>query len=81
MTRRSKVYLPRWILWFVGPLMALMWGLMTWEFSRGEMTIAEYTIVTVVLAGVVVVIALMAGGKLPAYEIEHEDDGEAGGEG
>jgi type IV secretory pathway TrbF-like protein len=55
--KKMKVFLPRWVLWILVPVLALIWGIITY---------AAFVLVGVMLW-------LMASGRLPAYVIEVDD--------
>jgi hypothetical protein len=79
MGKKMKVYLPRWTLWIVLPLLAVVWGVITYvTFSttrgREEPGLLGWLLATLVVAVVGAMILLMASGRLPAYSIEVDDD-------
>lgn len=81
MGKRSKVFLPGWIRWFITPLLLAMWALVTYQIfgpssGRNDLGIMGWLGITLMLILIGGVIWLMASGKLPAYIIEQEDDGE-----
>jgi len=79
MPKRMKIFLPRWVVWFILPLLTLAWGVITYiafatPEGRDELGLIGWIGVTLILLLVGVVMALMASGKLPAYVIELEND-------
>ena len=81
MGKRLKVFLPSWMRWFTTPLLLAMWILITYQFfgtpsGRDDLGIVGWLGITILLILVGGVIWLMASGKLPAYIIKQEDDGE-----
>jgi hypothetical protein len=81
MPKRMKIFLPRWVMWFILPLLTLAWGVVTYiafatPAGRDELGMFGWVGVTLIFVLVGVVMALMASGKLPAYVIELEDDDE-----
>lgn len=78
MTKRKKVYLPKWQRWFMLPLFPAIWAFITFEEffgpSRGEMGMIGYVFMTALMWGLLIMMYLMTSGKLPAYIIE-EDHG------
>ena len=78
MAKRMKVYLPRWVLWVILPILFLVWGLVTYlsfgtASGRQEMGTTGWLILTAVIALVGVMLWLMGSQRLPAYIIEVED--------
>lgn len=78
MTQRVKVFLPRWILWTVLPILLLMWGLVTWAAfgtteGQSELGLIGWLGVTGVLVLVGVMLWLMTSRRLPVYVIEIDD--------
>lgn len=79
MPRKMKAYMPRWVMWFIGPLLAVVWGFITYlvfatEAGREDPGILGWAMVTTVVVLVGGMIWMMATHRLPAYEIELEDD-------
>jgi hypothetical protein len=79
MPRRMKVFLPSWIRWMVGVILLLVWALITYAAffvpaEDRELDIVGWLAISGVLILVFVMIWLMSSGKLPAYEIEVDDD-------
>jgi uncharacterized membrane protein len=73
-----KVFLPRWTLWVMLPVLAIVWGVVTYlaflsSEGREELGVAGWLVMTLVLVLVGVMVWLMASGRLPAYLIEVED--------
>lgn len=78
MVRKMKVFLPRWTLWVMLPVLAIVWGVVTYlaflsSEGREELGVAGWLVMTLVLVLVGVMVWLMASGRLPAYLIEVED--------
>ena len=78
MAKKMKVYLPRWVLWILLPLLTLIGGIITYAAfgtasGREELGIVGWLGGTLVLLLVGVMLWLMASGRLPAYIIEVED--------
>jgi hypothetical protein len=78
--KKMKVYLPGWTLWIVMPILALVWGVMTYVTfgtpqGRAEPGVLGWLVLTVILGLVGVMVYLMASGRLPAYIIDMDDDG------
>ena len=79
MIRRSKVFLPRWVRWFVVVMLALEWGFVSWlTFFQPDQSeridIGVWAIVSIVLVMVGVLVGLSASRKLPIYEVESEEE-------
>ncbi|MBI2956667.1 MAG: hypothetical protein HYY26_05085 [Acidobacteria bacterium] len=79
MGKQRKVYLPRWIAWFIQLFVLPIWLWTTYaafftEKGRDELGIAGWLVVTLVMAAVSVMVFLMSYGKWPAYIIEEEDE-------
>ena len=77
--KKLKVFLPRWVLWILVPMLALIWGIITYAAlatpsGREELGIVGWLGVTLVLVLVGVMFWLMASGRLPAYIIEEIED-------
>lgn len=76
MEKIKKVFLPAWQKKFVPPLLLVIWGFTTYSnffgSAQGDMNTIEYSIMTVILLGVGVMVWFMASGKLPAYVIKEE---------
>ncbi len=82
MTKKMKAFLPRWVLWILLPMLALIWGIVTYAAfgtasGREELGMVGWLGVTLVLVLVAVMLWLMAAGRLPAYIIEIEDSDES----
>lgn len=78
MAKKMKAYLPKWIRWIMLPVMALVWGLITYltfATPSGEEGLGTggWLIFSAVIVLVGVMLWLMTSGRLPAYEIEIED--------
>ncbi len=76
--------MPRWVRWPLIPVLAVLWGVMTYvAFATPgggeELGMLEWLVITVVLLLVGGMIWLMSSGKLPAYIIELEDEEVRGG--
>lgn len=79
MPRQMKVFLPPWVRWILVPMLALMWGFVTYSAfftpeGRAEVGLVGWALVTLVLFLIGLMIWLMSSGKLPAYIIESPDD-------
>jgi len=79
MRKRMKAYLPKWMLWIMTPLLLLIWGFITYSAfattsGRQELGTIGWLMLTGVFVLIGVMFWLMGSGKLPAYEIEFEDD-------
>jgi hypothetical protein len=73
-----KVFIPRWTLLVIGPILLVVWGVVTWlalmtEDGRQELGIVGWIGLTLVLLLVGGMLWLMTG-RLPAYVIEIEDE-------
>lgn len=74
----KKLYLPPWILWVFLPILALVWGMVTFStFGRplGQEPIGmlEWGLVSLFILAMGVVVWLMGTGRLPAYIMVEED--------
>lgn len=81
MPKRMKIFLPRWVMWCILPLLILAWAVVTYiafatPAGRDELGVVGWVGVTLIFVLVSVVMVLMAAGKLPAYVIELEDGDE-----
>lgn len=79
MPRKMKAYMPRWAMWFIGPLLLGVWGFITYlvfatEGGREDPGMLGWALVTFVVVLVGGMLWMMASHRLPAYEIEFEDD-------
>lgn len=79
MAKKLKVFLPRWVLWILLPVLTLIWSIITdaafaTPSGREELGIVGWLGVTLVLVLVGVMLWLMASGRLPAYVIEVVED-------
>ncbi|HEY3215020.1 MAG TPA: hypothetical protein VGK93_00870 [Candidatus Eisenbacteria bacterium] len=88
MTKRLKVFLPKWTRWIVLAVLVPIWGLLLYStFSSSDHPARtaplEFMFATLVLAAVAAVIWLSASGRLPTHvvEIEEDDDRPHGGSG
>ena len=77
MPQRLKVFLPRWILGFVLPLLVVVWGVISYItfFSpegQREFGVLGWVAATIVLGLIATMLWLMTG-RLPAYVITIED--------
>lgn len=73
-----KVYLPGWMRWFVIPLILVMWGILTYQTfaapgGRESLSLLGWLGLTLLLAGIGVVVWFMTNGTLPAYVIKSEN--------
>lgn len=80
MPRRSKVFLPKWMRWFVIPLLLVIWVMITYQAfwttqGREELGLVGWLGITVICGLIGIVVWLMSSGKLPAYIIE-DDSGD-----
>lgn len=77
MGKRSKVFLPAWMRWFIVPMLIVVWALITYlTFATpggSDLGTIGWLIITLILVVVGVVMWLMTSGTLPAYVIEEED--------
>lgn len=81
MTKKMKVFLPRWILGVLCPLLAVVWAVITYlTFGTPEGSespgIVGWVLATAVLLLVGTMLWLMTG-RLPAYIIEMEEPEDA----
>lgn len=79
MARRRRIYVPKWVRAFVIPLLVVLWGFVTYlafytEQGRAEMGVIGWLFLTVILLLIGGMLWLMSSGKLPAYEIEEDED-------
>ena len=79
MPRKMKAYIPRWTIWFIGPLLGLVWGFITYmvfatEAGREDPGVLGWALITGVVVLVGGMMWMMASHRLPAYEIEIEDE-------
>ena len=78
MAKIKKVFLPFWQRKVMVPLFFIIWLFVTYEEffgpSAGELGMIGYLVMTLIFLGLVVMMWLMTGGKLPAYVIKEEDD-------
>ena len=79
MGRKLKVYLPPYMRWVVAALLAIAWGLITYQTfytdtGRQEIGVVGWALISALLLGVGGLVWAMASGRLPAYIIEEEDD-------
>jgi len=88
MTRRLKVFLPKWMRWFILALLGPIWGLMLYATffdpnRAARMSPVEFALVTLVLVAAATVVWLSASGRLPTHvvEIEEDEDPRHGGPG
>lgn len=82
MKKIKRIFLPKWQRWYAVPLLLGIWVLVTYlEFfgvENGEkLGLVGYIIISGVLLISGVMMWLMSGGKLPAYIIEEEGEGES----
>lgn len=73
-----KAFLPRWILWIAFPMLAVMWGIITYvAFATAEgqqdLGMLGWLGVTLFLLLLGIMFWLMGSGRLPAYIIEIDD--------
>lgn len=78
MGKRSKVFLPAWMRWFIVPMLIVVWGLITYlTFATpdgSDLGVIGWLAITLILVLVGAVMWLMTSGTLPAYIIEEEDE-------
>lgn len=84
MPKRMKAFLPRWILWISLPMLAVMWGIITYVTfgtaeGRQDLGVLGWLGVTLFLLLLGVMLWLMGSGRLPAYIIEIEDTDDSPG--
>jgi hypothetical protein len=77
-----KAYLPRWALWIMLPVLAVVWGVVTWVTfvapgGREDPGLAAWLGITAVLILIAIMLWLMGTGRLPAYIIEMDDKDES----
>ncbi|MAF59241.1 MAG: hypothetical protein QF858_03730 [Candidatus Pacebacteria bacterium] len=77
MKKIKRVYLPKWMRYWVIPLFVLIGGLIGYEEflnegTKGELGTIGALILFVVFGGAIVMFWLMTEGKLPSYIIEEE---------
>lgn len=82
MKRIKRIFLPKWQRWYAVPLLLGIWVLVTYlEFFSAEndekLGLVGYVIISGVLLVSGIMMWLMSGGKLPAYIIEEEEEGES----
>jgi hypothetical protein len=78
MRKKLKVFLPSWTLWFLVPMMGLLWAMLTYsafatQSGRDELGWFGWLCLTLVLSMVGAMLWLMGSGRLPAYIIEIDD--------
>jgi hypothetical protein len=78
MKKRAKLFLPRWVLWVMLPVLVLVWGIVTYTAfattsGRDELGAIGWLLVSLVLLAVGVMLWLMGSGRLPAYILEIEE--------
>lgn len=82
MAKKTKqVYLPKWQRWFMIPVFVGIWVLITYnEFFNpnvdDELGWVGYLLLSGIFLGLAVMMWLMTSGKLPAYVMKEEDEGE-----
>jgi hypothetical protein len=74
----KKIFLPKWQIWYIIPVMLGIWGFMTYmEFfnptNTDKMGMVGYGFMTILFWGISVMMWMMTSGKLPAYIIEEEE--------
>ncbi len=79
MTRRLKVFLPKWMRWFILALFAPIWGLMLYVTflspdRAGRLPPVGFVLVSITLLVVAVFVWLSSAGRLPTHVIEIEED-------
>lgn len=79
MTKRMKAYLPPWTLRVLLPVLAAVWGVITYVAfgtpqGRSDFGLIGWIGMSIVILLVGVMIWLMASGRLPAYILEIEED-------
>lgn len=79
MARKMKVFLPRWVLWILLPILALIWGIITYvafatTTGQEELGMVGWLGLTLILVLVAVMVWLMGSGRLPAYIITEAED-------
>jgi hypothetical protein len=79
MTKRLKVYLPKWMRWFILALLAPVWGLMLYETIFGpdradRLPPVGFALVSTTLLLVAVFVWLSSAGRLPTHIVEIEED-------
>lgn len=76
---RKKVFLPKWQRWYVVPLMMIIWAFITYmEFFNAandeKMGTIGYVLMSLLFLGIAGIMYLMTSGRLPAYEIEEDEN-------
>ena len=79
MPKRMKAYLPRWTLRVLLPVLAAVWGVITYVAfgtpqGRNDFGLIGWIGMSIVILLVGVMIWLMGSGRLPAYILEVEED-------
>lgn len=81
MSKQIKVFLPRWVLLIVLPMLGVIWGMITYQVfatakGREDLGVVGWLGVTLVIVLVGFMLWLMVSRRLPAYLIEIEEDDE-----
>lgn len=79
MSRIRNVYVPRWVAWFMLVVVGLTWLWTTYrvfwmEGGREDLGVGGWTIMSLMMLAIVILMFLMGYRKLPAYHIEEDDD-------
>lgn len=71
-----RAYLPGWIAGFGAAFTVPMWIWITWSEFRGEgeLGLAGWIVMTIILGAVLVLMILLGTRRLPAYLVEIPDD-------
>lgn len=78
MTKRKRVYLPKWQRWYFTPMFVGIWGFITymefWNPSNSEkLGLIGYGFFTLLFLGIGSMLWAMTSGKLAAYEIDDSE--------
>lgn len=79
MPKHSKVFLPKWMRWFIIPIVFVVWVMMTYEAfwtarDGASLGFVGWLVVSAICGLVATVVWLMSTGKLPAYLIEDDSN-------
>lgn len=78
MGTERKVYVPRWVPWFMQLIIVPVWLWITYrvffsDAANGDLDVGGWLVMTLMFAAVSVMTFLMGYRKLPVYVIEQED--------
>jgi amino acid transporter len=78
MPKVRNVYVPRWVPWFMLVIVGLTWVWTTyrvfWEGGSEDLGIGGWAVMSLMMLAVVVLVFLLGYRKLPAYQIEEDED-------